>query len=98
MIYNVYHTGGDFMNVAISKWGNSLGIRIPAMIAEALSLHAGDQVSFEMKDGGMFMLKNQSTSQMFEQFYGKPFEEITQDDIGPVEDIDWGEGVGGEVI
>ena len=86
------------MNVAISKWGNSIGIRIPVIIAESLSLQAGDQVVCELKDGGLFMRKNKSTTQMFEQFYGKPFTEITQADLGSAEEIDWGEDVGGEVF
>ncbi len=43
------------------------------------------------------MRKQQSTSQMFEQFYGKPFTEITQDDLDTDEEIDWGEDVGDEV-
>lgn len=30
----------------------------------------------------------QSTVQLFEQFYGKPFAEITQEDIGPADEID----------
>ncbi len=86
------------MNVAVSKWGNSLGIRFPVMVAQSLGLQAGDQVDFELKDGGMFLTKKQSTAQMFEQFYGKPFYEITQADLGPSEEIDWGEDVGGEII
>jgi len=86
------------MNVAVSKWGNSLGIRVPVMIAESMGLQAGDQITFELKDGGMFMKKEQSTSQMFEQFYGKPFSELTQDDLGVADDIDWGEDVGGEIF
>ena len=86
------------MNVTISKWGNSLGIRVPAIIAETLGLRVGDQVNFELKDGGMFMKKKQSTYQMFEEFYGKPFSEITLDDLGFAEEIDWGEDVGGEII
>lgn len=98
MIYNVYHKRGGAMNVTISKWGNSLGIRVPVLITEALGLKAGDQVDFELKDGGMFMKKKESTSQMFEEFYGKPFSEITQSDLGYAEEIDWGEDIGGEVI
>ena len=97
MIYNVYHKGGNAMNVAISKWGNSIGIRIPVIITESLGLQAGDQVACELKDDGLFMRKQQSTAQMFEQFYGKPFEKITPDDLGSAEEIDWGEDVGGEV-
>ena len=40
--------------------------------------------------------KETSTAGLFEEFYGKPFEEITESNIGPGEDIDWGEDVGGE--
>ena len=43
-----------------------------------------------------YMRKQQSTSQIFEQFYGKPFDEITQADLDTDEEIDWGEDVGGE--
>ena len=41
--------------------------------------------------------KKQSTVQMFEQFYGKPFEKITPDDLGSADEIDWREDVGCEV-
>lgn len=85
------------MDVTISKWGNSIGIRIPVAVTESLGLQAGDRVDFELKDGGMFMRKQKSTAQMFEQFYGKPFEDITQADLDDAEEIDWGEDVGGEV-
>lgn len=44
------------------------------------------------------MEKQQSTAQMFEEFYGKPFSKITQVDLGNTEEIDWGEDVGCEVL
>ena len=86
------------MHVAISKWGNSLGIRIPITVTESLDLQSGESVILELKDGGMIMKKKLSTTQMFEQFYGKPFENITTADLGPVKKIEWGEDVGGEII
>ena len=39
-----------------------------------------------------------STVEMFEKFYGKPFDKITPEDIGPGGELDWGEDVGGEII
>ena len=39
-----------------------------------------------------------STKEMYEEFYKKPIEEITPEDIGEGEVIDWGPDVGGEVI
>ncbi len=86
------------MNVTIYKWGNSIGIRIPVVVTESLGLQAGDQLAYELKDGGLFMRKQQSTAQMFEQFYGKPFAEITQADLGDTEEIDWSEDVGSEAF
>jgi len=97
MIYNVYQGGGS-MNVAISKWGNSLGIRIPATIVEAMNIQAGDTLSYEMKDDSFVLRKKTSTRQLFESFYGKSFDDITSEDIGKGDELDWGEDVGGEIF
>lgn len=43
-------------------------------------------------------MTTKSTTQIFEQFYGKSFVEITQADIGNAEELDCGEEVGGEVL
>lgn len=43
------------------------------------------------------MQNQQPTTQMFEQFYGKPLAEITQADLEIAEEMDWGEDIGGEV-
>jgi len=34
----------------VAKWGNSLAIRIPAAVAEALELKAGDDVEIRVAD------------------------------------------------
>ncbi len=39
-----------------------------------------------------------STKEMYEEFYKKPFVEITPEDIGECEEMDWGQDVGGEII
>ena len=39
-----------------------------------------------------------STKEIFEEFYKKPFEEITKEDIGDGVEMDWGPDVGGEII
>lgn len=86
------------MKISISKWGNSLGLRIPAAVAQSLKLKSGDHVECKMQNGGFLIKKEISTAQMFEDFYGKPFDQITEKDIGPGEEIDWGEDVGGEIF
>ena len=35
--------------VQVSKWGNSLAIRIPAAVAEALELRPGDEVEIHVE-------------------------------------------------
>lgn len=98
MIYNVYHKGGNFMKVIVSKWGNSVGLRIPKSISDQLSIKDGDAVSCEVKGNKMIVKKRISTREMYENFYGKPYDEITSEDIGNGGEIDWGPDVGGEII
>ncbi|MCR4590001.1 MAG: AbrB/MazE/SpoVT family DNA-binding domain-containing protein [Lachnospiraceae bacterium] len=86
------------MNIAVSKWGNSLGIRIPAAISEALGIEIGDSLNYELRGEEMILRKEASTAKMFEDFYGRPFEEITADVVGSGKEMDWGNDVGGEVL
>jgi len=44
------------------------------------------------------VLNRKTTKQLFEEFYGKPYDEITAQDIGDSAEIDFGEDVGEEVI
>lgn len=45
----------------ISKWGNSLAIRIPKDVAEALELAEGDEVEIEAGRVGVLRLNRQMT-------------------------------------
>jgi antitoxin MazE len=36
--------------VQVAKWGNSLAIRLPAAVVEALELKAGDEVEIHIAD------------------------------------------------
>ena len=42
--------------------------------------------------------KEKTTKQLFEEFYNKPFDMISDDDIGDGNEINWGADVGGEVF
>ena len=44
------------------------------------------------------VLKKKTTKQLFEEFYGKPYDEITEKDIGGGAEIDFGEDIGEEII
>jgi antitoxin MazE len=41
----------------VSKWGNSLAIRIPATVVEALALKEGDDIEVVVADNRSFALK-----------------------------------------
>lgn len=43
----------------ISKWGNSLAIRLPAAVIEALQLRPGDDVEVRIADARVFEIKKQ---------------------------------------
>ena len=86
------------MSITVSKWGNSLGIRIPAVVANALSVKSGDVINFEIKDDSVLLKKEKTTKQMFEEFYGKSFSKITKEDIGGADLVDFGEDIGSEVF
>lgn len=86
------------MSVMVSKWGNSLGIRIPLAIADALSIKSGDSISYEVKNNSVILRKEKSTKQLFEEFYGKNFDSIAMQELGPLSMVDFGDDVGGEVF
>jgi antitoxin MazE len=38
----------------VGRWGNSLAVRLPAAVVEALDLKEGDDITIEVTDGGHF--------------------------------------------
>lgn len=45
----------------IAKWGNSLAIRIPATVVDALKLKEGDDIEVVIADDGSFGLRRDTT-------------------------------------
>ncbi len=43
------------MKTFVRKWGNSLGVRIPKMVAEELHLEDGSEVEVSRKEGGILI-------------------------------------------
>jgi antitoxin MazE len=52
----------------VSKWGNSLAIRIPADVAETLGFAEGDQVKIESVDGKLVAQREKSIEEMWVRF------------------------------
>ena len=41
----------------VSKWGNSLAVRLPAAVVEALTLKAGDDIEIQVAGARIFEVK-----------------------------------------
>ncbi len=45
----------------VSKWGNSLAVRLPAAVVEALNLKAGVEVNIRLTDANSFVVERKPT-------------------------------------
>lgn len=41
----------------VSKWGNSLAVRLPAAVVEALDIKDGDDIEIEVADSRVFAVR-----------------------------------------
>ena len=69
------------VSATISRWGNSLGIRIPKAALEAAHLQEGDHVVFESRDGTLVLLK--SNRQTLEELLARVTPENSHEDLIP---------------
>lgn len=46
----------------VSKWGNSLAVRLPAAVVEALTIKEGDEVEIHVADARTFAIKKRPSS------------------------------------
>ncbi len=80
------------MSIQLAKWGNALGVRIPALVAKKAHLKPGDPVDFELLDSGEIMLKPVRKKRLtLEQRVA----EITDDNRH--NETDWGDVQGQEI-
>jgi antitoxin MazE len=80
------------MKSQISRWGNSLGLRIPKHIAEGLGLSANDEVECRIEQGQL-MVKPIKPIQKLPKY---TLAELLSQDLEPESEIDWGSPQGGE--
>lgn len=59
----------------VSKWGNSLAIRLPAAVVEALELHEGDDIEVVIEGKRIFKIvkiqENKAFIERLRRFRGK---------------------------
>jgi antitoxin MazE len=48
--------------VQVSKWGNSLAVRLPASVVEALQLKEGDDIEIHIAGGRRFEVKRAASA------------------------------------
>ncbi len=79
------------MKSQIGRWGNSLAIRIPKHVVEALNLNADDVVECFVEDGKLVIQPIQALPELtLEQLLAEPME--------PSEpEVDWGQSMGEEI-
>lgn len=79
------------MEARLQKWGNSLGIRIPAQLLKSLKLKENDFISIVEEDGKIIISKSNknriSLKELFNRYNGNM----------DVESYDWGEARGREI-
>jgi antitoxin MazE len=79
------------MKSQIGQWGNSLGVRIPKYVVEALGLQANDTVECTVQEGKMILEPTQSLPELsLEELLAG----ITE---APEGEVDWGRPMGDEV-
>ena len=86
------------MKVKIAKWGNSLGLRLPKHLAEELGLTAGSVVAVD-RDGTKLVAETALGQHV--PYYRLQDLIAEMKRLGPEnepETVDWGPGVGAEII
>lgn len=75
----------------VSKWGNSLGIRIPMPIANQINLKEGTGVSFTVIDGSLVIKPERRKKYTLDEL----LEGMTSENVH--EEVNMGQPVGNEV-
>lgn len=76
------------MKTNVTKWGNSLAIRIPAPFAGQIGVTQGDDVEINLQDQMLVIKKSQPT---LDQLLIK----VTDENVH--KEVDWGEPQGKEI-
>jgi len=79
------------MKTQLSRWGNSLALRIPKSVAEAAKFRDGDTLDLDVEAPGSVRMRKPKHKPTLEELVGR----ITDDNRHG--ESDWGEPVGAEV-
>lgn len=79
------------MNQHVRKWGNSLALRIPASLSDALGFKEDDPVEMREEGGRLVIEKKNARHPTLEELLAG----VTPENIHP--ETDWGPPVGKEI-
>jgi antitoxin MazE len=79
------------MKSQIGQWGNSLAVRIPKYVVEALALKPNDTVECSVQDGRLVFEPVQMLPDLLLEDL---LAEVT---VAPEGEVDWGQPIGNEV-
>ena len=84
------------MKTTVTKWGNSLGIRLPKTLANEINLTENKKVELILQDGQIILrpIENSKMGRPNRKNLDELLEGMTPDDFYP--EIDFGESVGNE--
>jgi antitoxin MazE len=84
------------MKTTVTKWGNSLGIRLPKTLANEINLTENKKVELILQDGQIILrpIQNSKMGRPNRKNLDELLEGMTPDDFYP--EIDFGEPVGNE--
>jgi antitoxin MazE len=83
------------MRNSVQKWGNSLGLRIPAAIASEMRIKRGTPVMLRLSDG-VLTVRVAARRKRSRHNLRELLDRITPDNVQPT--YDWGQDVGREVV
>ena len=87
----------------IVKWGNSQAVRMPKAILDSVLFKVNDTVEVTAENGQIVIKKvspeptHKMLRQRVEEFYGKDFDTVIDEDRYDFEEIGWGAPMGDEV-
>jgi len=79
------------MQVVLTRWGNSLGLRIPKAMTEKVGLMDGSRVEVQMEDDRIVISSPRPRYVLADLLVG-----MTHDDMRDA--FDWGDDVGREIV
>lgn len=88
------------MSVALKKWGNGHGVHISQAIIDQMQWSENEKLDLKPTSEGLLLIKQtpcKSIKEKYEEFYGKPYDEIDFSDAPDISEIDWGDPVGKEI-